>query len=371
MPHVTSVGLDVHARSVSAAAFNLYTGEVVERRFGPGAGPIAEWVLSFESPRAVYESGPTGFALCRELRALGVDCVVGAVSKMQRPAADKRVKNDRRDAAFLARLLATNNVVVVPVPDAEVEAARDLSRALDDARENVQRARQRLSKFLLRRGHVFDEADSLGRRRGAWTAAWWSWVAKIRIEEPAAKAALDHYVEDVRHEESSKLKLERLVAQEAARPRWAPVVGALRRIKGVDTVTAFCLAAEAGCFSRFRSAPAYAAWVGLVPSERSSGEKVARGGITKTGNAASRRALVEAAWHFASCSPSPKPPKAGRDAVPADIERRCAKCTARLAARHRALREAGKRPCVANVAVARELACWVWEVGCRAEGTLR
>ena len=374
MSHVTSIGLDVHARSVSAAAFNLYTGEVVERRFGPEAGPIAEWVLSFESPRAVYESGPTGFALCRALRALGVDCVVGAVSKMQRPAADKRVKNDRRDAAFLARLLATNNVVAVPVPDAEVEAARDLSRALDDARDNVQRARQRLSKFLLRRGFVFDEEDALGRRRGAWTAAWWSWVAKIKIGEPAAKAAMDHYIEDVRHEESSKLKLERLVAAEAARPRWAAVVAALRRIKGVDTVTAFCLAAEAGSFSRFRSAPAYAAWVGLVPSEHSSGEKVARGGITKTGNAASRRALVEAAWHFASCSPSPKAPaKAGpgSEGVPADVERRCAKCTARLAARHRALREAGKRPCVANVAVARELACWVWEVGCRAEGTLR
>ena len=366
MSHVTSIGLDVHARSVSAAAFNLYTGEVVERRFGPEAGPIAEWALSFESPRAVYESGPTGFALCRALRALGVDCVVGAVSKMQRPAADKRVKNDRRDAAFLARLL-----VAVPVPDAGVEAARDLSRALDDARENVQRARQRLSKFLLRRGYVFDERDSLGRRRCAWTAAWWSWVAKIKMPEPAAKAALDHYIEDVRHEESSKLKLEKLVAAEAARPRWAAVVAALRRIKGVDTVTAFCLAAEAGSFSRFRSAPAYAAWVGLVPSEHSSGEKVARGGITKTGNAASRRALVEAAWHFASCSPSPKPPKSGSEAVPADIERRCAKCTARLAARHRALREAGKRPCVANVAVARELACWVWEVGCRAEGTLR
>ena len=115
MTHVTSVGLDVHARPVSAAAFNLYTGEVTEARFGPEAGPIAERVLSFESPRAVYESGPTGFALCRKLRAPGVDCVVGAVSKMQRPAADKRVKNDRRDAAFLARLLAANNVVAVPV----------------------------------------------------------------------------------------------------------------------------------------------------------------------------------------------------------------------------------------------------------------
>ena len=166
MPHVTSVGLDVHARSVSAAAFNLYTGEVVQRDFGPEAGPIAEWVLSFESPRAVYESGPTGFALCRELRALGVDCIVGAVSKMQRPAAGRRVKNDRRDAAFLARLLATHNVVEVPLPDAEVEAARDLSRALDNARENVKRARQHLSKFLLRRGFVLGERDGLGRDRG-------------------------------------------------------------------------------------------------------------------------------------------------------------------------------------------------------------
>ena len=108
-----------------------------------------------------------------------------------------------------------------------------------------------------------------------------------------------------------------------------------------------------------------------LTKHNSSGEKVARGGITKTGNSATRRALVEAAWHFASCSPEPKPPRAGCEGVPADIERRCAKCTARLASRHRALREAGKRPCVANVAVARELACWVWEVGCRAEGTLR
>ena len=97
----------------------------------------------------------------------------------------------------------------------------------------------------------------------------------------------------------------------------------------------------------------------------------ATGGYAFAESAGFTLALTEAAWHFASCSPSPKPPKAGRDAVPADIERRCAKCTARLAARHRALREAGKRPCVANVAVARELACWVWEVGCRAEGTLR
>ncbi len=156
MTHVTSIGLDARARSVAACASGPFTGEAARRSFGTDAGEIAAWIKGFDEPKAVYESGPTGFALCRELRALGVDCVVGAVSRMQRPAADKRRKNDRRDAAFLARLLATRNVVEVWVPPAGAEAARDLSRALDDAREDLQRARQRLSKFLLRRGHVFD-----------------------------------------------------------------------------------------------------------------------------------------------------------------------------------------------------------------------
>ena len=369
MPHVTSIGLDVHARSVSACAFDPFTGEVTQRVFGTDAGEIAEWVKGFESPKAVYESGPTGFALCNRLRELGVDCVVGAVSKMQRPAADRRRKNDRRDAASLARLLATHNVVEVWVPPAEVEAARDLSRSLDDAREDLQRARQRLSKFLLRRGHVFDEVDALGRRRGAWTVAFWRWVQGLRPAEPAAAAAFDHYVTCARCAESDKRALEGRVAEAAATERWRPAVEALSCIKGVDVATAFCLAAEAGVFSRFRSAGAYASWLGLTPSEHSSGETEARGGITKAGNSASRRALVEAAWHFQTCSPKPKGAPRG-SSVPAAVKRRCDEATARLCRRHEALRAAGKRPCVANVAVARELACWVWEIGCRAEGTI-
>lgn len=370
MPHVTSIGLDVHARSVAACAFDPFTGEMARRSFGGDAEEIAAWIKGFEDPKAVYESGPTGFALCRELRALGVDCAVGAVSKMQRPSAERRRKNDRRDAAFLARLLATHNVTEVWVPPLEVEAARDLSRALDDAREDLQRARQRLSKFLLRRGHAFDEVDpATGRRRGAWTRAYWRWVEGLRPEEVAAAHAFDHYVTCVRCAESDKRSLERLVLAEARGDRWRPAVEALSCIKGVDAVTAFCLAAEAGCFSRFATAGAYASWLGLTPSEHSSGEREARGGITKAGNSASRRALVEAAWHFKTCSPKPKAPPAG-SAVPPALRRRCDEATARLRRRHDALGAAGKRPCVANVAVARELACWVWEAGRRAEGTL-
>ena len=369
MPHVTSIGLDVHARSVAACAFDPFTGEMARRSFGTDAEEIASWIKSFEDPKAVYESGPTGFALCRELRALGVDCVVGAVSKMQKPAADKRRKNDRRDAAFLARLLATRNVTEVWVPPVEVEAARDLSRALDDARIDLQRARQRLSKFLLRRGHVFDEVDALGRKKGAWTRAFWRWAEGLRPQEEAAARAFDHYVTCVRCAESDKRALERFVLAEARDERWKDRVGALASIKGIDIVSAFGLAAEAGLFSRFPTAGSYASWVGITPSEHSSGEKEMRGGITKTGNGASRRVLVESAWHYMNCSPKPKAAPSGYE-VSRRIKHRADDATARLTRRHEALRAAGKRSCVANVAVARELSCWVWEIGRRAEGTL-
>lgn len=182
MPHVTSIGLDVHARSVAAAAFNPFTGEVVHRDFGTDAAEIAEWALGFEEPRACYESGPTGFHMARELRALGLDCAVAAVSKMQRPAADARRKNDRRDAEFIARMLATHNIVEVPLPDAAVEAARDLDRALDDATAEYRRARQRLNMFLIRLGHVWDERNADGTRKGSWTRAHWRWISGIRLE---------------------------------------------------------------------------------------------------------------------------------------------------------------------------------------------
>ena len=321
MTYITSIGLDVHARSVSACAFDPFTGEVAQRRFGTDAGEIAEWILGFESPKAVYESGPTGFALCRELRALGVDCVVGAVSRMQKPSAEKRRKNDRRDAAFLARLLATRNITEVWVPPVEAEAARDLSRALDDAREDLQRARQRLSKFLLRRGLVFDETDALGRRRGAWTRAFWRWAESCRPSDPAAAAAFDHYVACVRCAESDKRALEKRVLAEARADRWRGAVEALSCIKGIDAVTAFCPATEAGCFSRFPTAGAYASWLGLAPSEHSSGEKAAlqvvlaeaQGAAGRLGRAGGREAALRR--RHRAPPPEARIPRGGRQAA--------------------------------------------------------
>ena len=191
--------------------------------------------------------------------------------------------------------------------------------------------------------------------------------SKTRV---AARVTYTHYVTAVRCAEADKRELEKAVAAEAATDMGAPVVRAVSTIKGIDVASAFYLAAEAGCFSRFGSAAEYASWCGLVPSEHSSGERESHGHITKTGNAASRRTLVEAAWHFASCSERPKRLPNGWE-VSAEIRRRGDDCTRRLARRHGELTGSGHNRRVANVAVARELACWVWEIGCRAEGTYR
>ena len=276
--YTTSVGLDVHARSIKGCAFNPYTGEIERRSFPYDPAAVAGWVLSFERPKAVYESGVTGFHLCRELRALGVDCAVGAVSKMLRPAADKRVKTDRRDAEFLAKQLAMHEIHEVHVPDEECEAARDLSRALADARDEVAAAKQRLSKFLLRHGHCYPNRTPEGRPLGTWTSAHWAWIKGVAMAEPAAAATLEYYVGRVEAAVEEKRELEAKVRELAEAPRWKPTVDALRCMKGVETVTAMALACEVDGFSRFRSASAFSAWLGVVPSESSSGERSRRGG---------------------------------------------------------------------------------------------
>ena len=363
----TFVGLDVHARSIKAVALDAMTGEVRSATFGYDAAAVAEWARSVDpAARCVYESGVTGFDLQKRLSALGVDCVIGAVSKMMKPAADRRRKNDRNDAEFLARMLSVGNVVEVWVPDDECEAARDLVRALDDAREDLKRQKQRLSKFLLRHGLVFDERTPSGQRKGNWTGAHWSWVKSISFGEKADNDALAFYVDAVRQAEEDKRRLEKLVADEASKPRWKKRVDSLRCLKGVDVMTAADIVFEAGEFARFRNARSFAAWLGLVPSEHSSGEKVARGGITKAGNKHLRRVMVEAAWHYLAASPHSKGLAPGQAPDPV-ARRHASKGVRRLAGRRAALLERGVHKNKANVATARELACWCWAVGLMAE----
>lgn len=276
MMHVnTFVGLDVHARSIKAVALDVVTGEVRSAGFGYDHAAVAEWARSLPQPaKCVYESGVTGFDLQKRLSEDGVDCVIGAVSKMIKPAADKRRKNDRNDAEFLARMLAVGNVVEVWVPDDECEAARDLTRALEDAREETARSKQLLSRFLLRHGYVFDERSPSGQRRKNRTAAHWAWTESVSFEQKADRDALGYCIDRVKRALEDKKRLEGLV--------------------------------EAGEFSRFKNARSFAAWVGPTPSEHSSGESERRGGITKAGNRHLRKALVESAWHYLSASPRSK-----------------------------------------------------------------
>ena len=359
----TFVGLDVHARSIKAVALDVMTGEVRSATFGYDAAAVAGWVSSVDaSAKCAYESGVTGFDLQKRLASMGIDCVVGAVSKMIKPSADRRRKNDRNDAEFLARMLSVGNVVEVWVPDDECEAARDLTRALDDAREDLRRCKQRLSKFLLRHGLVFSEVNARGQRKKNWTAAHWAWIRSISFPEKADDEVLAYHIDATRQAMEDKARLERLVEAEASKPRWKRRVDSVRCLKGVDVMSAADLVFEAGEFSRFKNARSFAAWVGLTPSEHSSGESVRQGGITKAGNKHLRRVLVEAAWHYISASPHSKDLAKGQAPDPR-ARRHATKGVRRLVQRREGMLARGVHKNKANVATARELACWCWAVG--------
>lgn len=355
MIYRTSVGLDVHARSIRAAAFVPETGEVMERGFGYDPDAAAEWVKGLPEPaRCVYESGPTGFDLKRKLDAAGVECVVGAVSKMLRPSGD-RVKTDKRDAIFLARMLAVGNIVGVAMPAEPMEAARDLARAREDCRHDLMRARHLLSKFLLRKGIVY------GKGKKAWTKAHAEWLSKLEFEDPCEKLVFDEYLEGVRSLELRRGRLDDAIAERAGKEDLASTVGALKCLGGISTVTAFSIASEIAGFSRFPTARSFMSYVGLVPSESSSGETVSRGKITRTGNIHVRTLLVEAAWHQARPYKALSPTSVGDAAgAPAGVAQAAARANRRLHERCAHLRGRGKPANVANAAVARELAGFVW-----------
>jgi transposase len=349
----TFVGLDVHARSVWAGVLDGVTGEVVRRAVPVDVARLVDWVVGLDAPVVAYEAGPTGFSLAREFERRGVRCVVAAPSLIPQAPGD-RVKTDRRDAVRLARLLRVGELVAVRVPTVEEEAARDLVRAREDARGDLMRARHRLSKLLLRRGLVW--------QGGAWTQAHEAWLAGQRFDERALRVAYEESVAAVLAIRSRRDLLDQAIAVEARDARWASVVGRLACLRGVSTLTAFGLAVEIGEWERF-SGRSIGAYLGLVPSEDSSGRRRSQGAITKTGNAHARRLLVEAAWHHRRpLRGISRQLTARRDGQPATVVARADHAARRLHRRWRSFDERGKRSTVTAVAVARELAGWCWSL---------
>jgi transposase len=349
------VGLDVHATKVVAAVLDAESGELRMFRMTGDVGEAAGFCAGLPRPvRVAYEAGPTGYGLARELVKRRVECVVAAPSKIPRASGD-RVKTDVRDAELLVRLLFAGKLHAVRVPGAQEEALRDLVRAREAVRIDLMRCRHRLSKLLLRHGIRFDDGP-------AWTQRHRDWLAQIVLEWPAAQATLldcQGAIDALCHRRDA---LEREIVGLLPGCPWQVQVGRLRCLRGVDTLTAVGLCAEVGDFERFAQAGQLMSYVGLVPSESTTGQQRRLGSITKTGSAHARRLLIEAAWHY---RPRPRIGKtlterqngqpAQAVAISWSAQQRLHRTWARLEAR-------SKRRTIIAVAAARELVGFCWAI---------
>jgi transposase len=349
---MTYVGLDVHARSTHAAALDVVTGELRRARFGGGSEEVVGWLQTLPQPlRGCYEAGPTGFALYRAAEAAGLAVEVIAPSKTPRAPGD-RIKTDRKDAELLARLLLAGQLKAVTVPPPAFEAARHLARAREQVRGDLMRCRHRVSKLLLLHGRVYDGS--------AWTKTHRRWLEQQRFEQAASELAYLDTLAAVDGLVARKQALDERLSRLAREGEWWPTVARLRCFRGIDTLTAFVLSLEIGDFRRFQRPAQLASWLGLVPSLDQSGESRRQGAITKTGSGYARRLLVEAAWHYLP-RPSAGPTIAERrTGQPDHVIQIALRAQRRLHRHYHHLRERGKPANVTTIAIARELACFLW-----------
>jgi transposase len=357
MEGIRWVGLDVHANQTAAAVLDTATGEVRSRKLAGRPQEMMGWLLELPAPvRAVYEAGPTGYGLARRARAAGIDMQVCAPGMIAKGPGD-RVKTDKRDALKLARLHAAGQLVLVHVPALEHEQLRDLARCREDVRGDLMRARHRIGKFLLRREIYF------GGRGRAWTSEHRTWLAGLRFSDRPSQLCFADYLHAHDVLLARRDTLDRSIKEIATASPWAEIIGRLRCLHGIDTLSAFGICAEVCDFERFLRATAFSAYLGLVPSEHTSGDKRRQGAITKAGSTHARRLLIEAAHHYA------RPPRIGgalarrqqgHQPWVIDLSWRCQR---RLHARWRHLRADRRRPGgIAAVAIARELAHYCWEL---------
>ncbi|HKF31494.1 MAG TPA: IS110 family transposase [Jatrophihabitantaceae bacterium] len=355
----TFVGMDVHKKDIAVTMLVAGRADAVEWRLANE--PTAVRRLARRLVRdgeglvhCVYEAGPCGYALQRQLEAEGLECDVVAPSMIPiRPG--ERVKTDRRDARKLAEMARARLLTVVRPPSEDEEAVRDLCRGRDDARVDLMRARHRLSKFLLRRGRVF----GAGQQR-AWSQAHRWWLGAQSFERVAEQVMFQDYLLAVEQIEARKRSIDVHLQDIAREPRYAEAVGWLRCFRGIDTVTAITLVAELHDFRRFRSPSQLMAYLGLVPSEYSSGPRQQRGGITRTGNRHVRRLLIEAAWHYRHKPRVGEALAERRHGQPAVMIALADKAQLRLCRRYRRMERRGKHTTKIVVAVARELVGYLW-----------
>jgi transposase len=353
------VGLDWHADSVVGAVFGAEGIEPTERlEIVPDAPGVTRLTRRLKrlgrDVRCVYEAGPCGYEPQRVLARAGVACAVAAPALIPRRPGD-RVKNDRRDAEKLGRLYRAGELTLVAVPDEKQEALRDLVRAREDAKADLLRRRHRLNKFLLRHGHRYREGNAWSQRHG-------NWMRSIRFPQAHSQTVFEEYQAAVFEALEQVTRFDRLIEEAAAAPEIARKAARFQALRGVATRTAITLIAEAGDLRRFSKASQFMAATGLVPSEHSSGGQRRLGSITKTGNAHLRHVLVEAAWHYRH-RPGPGRALAKRRlGLPLPVLAIARKADARLHRKYSRLIHKGKRSTQAVVAVARELAGFLWAV---------
>lgn len=355
---ITYIGLDVHKRDIRVFAQLPGRKCGIEETIPHEVRTVTRWAKRWlrDAPGRVvcaYEAGPTGYALQRQLEGLGVECQVVAPALIPRRPGD-RIKTDRRDARKLGEFLKGGLLTPVRAPTEEEESARDLCRAREDLKSDQLRARHRVTKFLLRRGIRY----TTGRKH--WTGAYGLWLRQQTLPHAPAQAAFDDYCLHLDQLDARLQSLDEQIRALSETAPYAAAVGALRCFRGIDTTTAMVLVTELHGIARFGTAAELMAYLGLVPSEHSSGERQRRGGITKSGNGHARRVLIESAWHARHVPRVSRTLAARRAGQPGEAIAIADRAMQRLYRRYWHLLQRGKAPSKVATAIARELAGFVW-----------
>lgn len=356
----TFIGLDVHKNSIDIGiADEGREGEV--RHYGTIGGDILSLekvVRKLQSKGGtlhfVYEAGPCGYEIYRYLTSRGFDCIVVAPSMVPKKSGN-RVKTDRRDSIELARLHRAGELTSVYVPRLEDEAIRDMTRARQDAKSNELKSRQQLKAFLLRNGIRYHGKTS-------WTAAHMRWLAEIKLPNTAQQIVFQEYVDAVNTASERVTRLTDQIRKEVEMWSMRPVVEAYEALRGVQLVVAATVVAELGDLTRFDKPGQLMAFLGLVPSEHSSGDRQRRGSITKTGNGHARRVLVEAAWQYRFPARITPIIRKRQEHLPKEVREIAWNAQLRLCRRFRYLSTQGKSKQTTVVAIARELSGFMWAI---------